>query len=157
MIRMYFSNNVVHPKKIRIFIPCSCQITAYLITYLTMVNCSGSVCHWILWQKHINMSTGKYGSNFKSVIFKLIIQNSSMGFRCLIALRWMPQDLTDEKSTLVQVIAWCHQATSHNLSQCWPGPYCHVASLGHNELRNTVQITNNMERAPIVLYHLEQT
>ena len=23
----------------------------------------------------------------------------------------MPQDLTDDQSTLVQVIAWCHQAT----------------------------------------------
>ena len=31
----------------------------------------------------------------------------------------MPQDLTDDKSTLVQVMAWCHQATSHCLSQCW--------------------------------------
>ena len=29
-------------------------------------------------------------------------------------------DLTDEKSTLVQVMAWCRQATSHYLSQCWP-------------------------------------
>ena len=28
-------------------------------------------------------------------------------------------DLTDEKSTLVQVMAWCCQATSHYLSQCW--------------------------------------
>ena len=37
-----------------------------------------------------------------------------------IALRWMPLDLTDDKSTLVQVMAWCHQATSHYLSQCWP-------------------------------------
>ena len=27
---------------------------------------------------------------------------------------------TDDKSTLVQVIAWCRQATSHYLSQCWP-------------------------------------
>ena len=27
---------------------------------------------------------------------------------------------TNEKSTLVQVMAWCHQATSHYLSQCWP-------------------------------------
>ena len=25
----------------------------------------------------------------------------------------------DGKSTLVQVMAWCHQATSHYLSQCW--------------------------------------
>ena len=31
----------------------------------------------------------------------------------------MPQDLTNDKSTLVQVMAWCHQATSHYLSQCW--------------------------------------
>ena len=29
-------------------------------------------------------------------------------------------DLTDEKSTLVQVMVWCHEATSHYLSQCWP-------------------------------------
>ena len=36
-----------------------------------------------------------------------------------IALRWMPLDLTDDKSTLVQVMAWCHEATSHYLSQCW--------------------------------------
>ena len=27
---------------------------------------------------------------------------------------------TDDKSTLVQVMAWCHQATSHYLIQCWP-------------------------------------
>ena len=32
----------------------------------------------------------------------------------------MPQDLTDDKSTLVQVMAWCRQATSRYLSQCWP-------------------------------------
>ena len=35
------------------------------------------------------------------------------------ALRWMPQDLTDDKLTLVQVMAWCRQATSHYLNQCW--------------------------------------
>ena len=28
--------------------------------------------------------------------------------------------LTDDMSTLVQVMAWCRQATSHCLSQCWP-------------------------------------
>ena len=32
----------------------------------------------------------------------------------------MPQNLTNQKSTLVQVMAWCHQATSHYLSQMWP-------------------------------------
>ena len=44
--------------------------------------------------------------------------NSGWGVFYEIALRWMPLDLTD-KSTLVQVMAWCRQATSHYLSQCW--------------------------------------
>ena len=30
------------------------------------------------------------------------------------------ENCTNEKSTLVQVMAWCHQATGHYLSQCWP-------------------------------------
>ena len=42
------------------------------------------------------------------------------GISCEIALTRKPQDLTDDKSTLVQVMAWCRQATSHYLSQCWP-------------------------------------
>ena len=31
----------------------------------------------------------------------------------------MSHDFTDDKSTLVQVMAWCCQAASHYLSQCW--------------------------------------
>ena len=46
--------------------------------------------------------------------------NGGWGISYEIALRWMPLDLIDDKSTLVQVIAWCHQATSHYLRQCWP-------------------------------------
>ena len=48
------------------------------------------------------------------------MQDSSLGPCCEIALRWMPEYVINEKSTLVQVMAWCHQATSHYLSQCWP-------------------------------------
>ena len=29
-------------------------------------------------------------------------------------------DLTDDRLTLILVMAWCHKATSHYLSQCWP-------------------------------------
>ena len=29
-------------------------------------------------------------------------------------------DLTDDKSTLVQVLVWCRQVTSNYLTQCWP-------------------------------------
>ena len=32
----------------------------------------------------------------------------------------MSLDFTDDQSTLVQVMAWYRQATSHYLSQCWP-------------------------------------
>ena len=46
--------------------------------------------------------------------------NSGLGISYEIALRWMPPGLSDDKSTLVQVMAWCRQATSHHLNQCWP-------------------------------------
>ena len=35
------------------------------------------------------------------------------------ALGLMPQNLTGDKSTLVQVMLWCHQATRHHLNQYW--------------------------------------
>ena len=42
------------------------------------------------------------------------------GISCEITLRWMSLDLSDDNLTLVQVMAWCRQATSHHLSQGWP-------------------------------------
>ena len=41
----------------------------------------------------------------------------------------------DDKLTLVQVMAWCYQALSHYLNQCWPR-YWHTIwhHLCHNEL-----------------------
>ena len=59
------------------------------------------------------------GSNFRIIIFQPIIQNINWVNPCEISLRCMPQNLTD-KSTLVRVMAWCRQATSHYLNQCWP-------------------------------------
>ena len=46
--------------------------------------------------------------------------NGGWGMSYEISLRLKPLDLTDDKSTLVQVMAWYRQATSHYLSQCWP-------------------------------------
>ena len=42
-----------------------------------------------------------------------------MNASCETALRWIAQNTFDDKSTLVQVMAWCRQAPSHYLSQCW--------------------------------------
>ena len=63
---------------------------------------------------------GRFQFNFRKVTFKLTLVNGGWGISYKIAIRRMPQDLTNVKSTLVQVMAWCRQATSHYLSQCWP-------------------------------------
>ena len=81
-----------------------------------------------------SLAPGRCGCYLKLVIFKLVSRINIMSISCKIVLRWTPLDLTDDKSTLVQVIAWCRQATSHYLSQCWPNLCRHMASLGPNEL-----------------------
>ena len=58
--------------------------------------------------------------NFILVIFKLILVADGWDISCEIVFRWMLVDLTDGKSSLVQVMAWCLQATRHYSSQCWP-------------------------------------
>ena len=35
-----------------------------------------------------------------------------------IIFRWIPQAFTDEKSTLIQVMNWCCQATRHHTNKC---------------------------------------
>ena len=48
------------------------------------------------------------------------------------ALRWLPQNGTDEKSTLVSVMTWSRQATFHYLDQYWAipmMPYGHKATI----------------------------
>ena len=67
-----------------------------------------------------SLAPGRFQFTFRQVIFKLILVNGGWGISYEIALRWMPLDFADDKSTLVQVMTWCLQATSHYLSQCWP-------------------------------------
>ena len=64
--------------------------------------------------KQLNsMAPGRCGSYFRSMIFKLNVHNGHS------LLRWMPHNLTNEMITLIQVMAYCHQATNHYLKQCW--------------------------------------
>ena len=67
-----------------------------------------------------SLAPGWFEWNFNQAVFKLILVTDGWGIFCETTLRWMSLDLTDEKSTLVQVMAWCRQATSHYLSQYWP-------------------------------------
>ena len=70
---------------------------------------------------YINLlAPGKFSWNFKLEIFKQSLVTDGWGISCEIALIWISLDFTDDQSILVQVMAWCRQATSHYLSQCWP-------------------------------------
>ena len=72
--------------------------------------------------KHLQRNEKRGDNKFKSAILKYVLQMKFMSTSCEITLRWMPQNMFNEKSTLVQVMAWCCQAPSHYLSQCWPQP-----------------------------------
>ena len=63
---------------------------------------------------------GKCDCDFKWVNLKHSLGIDVLSIPVNITLEWMPEDLIDGKSTLVQVMARCHQARSHYLSQCWP-------------------------------------
>ena len=76
---------------------------------------------WVLNLKWVNsLAPGGFENIFQNVFFKLISWIDTLSNSCETALRSMPQNPSDDKSTLVQVMAWCRQAASHYLSQCCP-------------------------------------
>ena len=85
-----------------------------------------------------SLAPGRFQSNFKLVIFKLILVNGGCGISYEIALRWIPLDLTDVKSTLFQLMAWCVRQQANTWTNVDPDPCRHMAPLGLNELIHTV-------------------
>ena len=84
----------------------------------------------------LNESTscpGICGSNFKCVISEHILQIKLMN-TCEIAPRWILLNTFDDQSSLIQVMAWCRQETSHCLIQFWSDLSHYMSSLGYNEL-----------------------
>ena len=65
------------------------------------------------------LARGRCIRKFYSVICEHILRIKSVS---TFELRWMPQNTIGDKSTLVQVMAWCPEATSNFLSQCCPRP-----------------------------------
>ena len=68
------------------------------------------------------MWPGRSEYDSKNVISNLVLLIGIFRSTHDNALRWVPQDLTDDKSTLVQVMAWCRRATGHYMSQSWLSP-----------------------------------
>ena len=61
---------------------------------------------------------GRSGCHFR--IFSLVLSIDFSRSSNEYTLRWIPRDLTDDKSTLVRVMAWCRQSKRYYLSQCRP-------------------------------------
>ena len=69
----------------------------------------------------INSSVpGRCGCDIKCVNFNHILGIDILSNQVNVTLEQMPNSLIDSKSMLVQLMALCHQATSHYLNQYWP-------------------------------------
>ena len=67
-----------------------------------------------------SLAPGRTGCHFKGAIFNLVSLIRFFISSNDYAPRWMPWDIRDHKSTLVQVMAWSCQPPSHYMRQCWP-------------------------------------
>ena len=56
------------------------------------------------------------------LIFKRNLVTDFVGIFNGTVLTLIPHDHNDDKSTLKLVMAWCRQATSNSLNQCWQRP-----------------------------------
>ena len=74
------------------------------------------IVSWMPWNKFNSLAPARSECNSTNGIFNLVLLTGIFRSSHDNALQWMPQDLTDDKSTLVQVMAWCRQATSHYLT-----------------------------------------
>ena len=62
----------------------------------------------------------RWGRNLISLPVKLNSSVIIMIITCETLLRWILQYLSDDKSTFIQMMVWCHQINSHELCQYLP-------------------------------------
>ena len=113
-----------------------------IIINLPISSMGSTQCFWsyccvksLLTEPYINMGlAGIYGTvgsdksqpHLNSLPLKIPMKSWISNFQSKFSdwwlryLGWMLSNLTDYKSTLVQVMAWCLQATRHYLNECWP-------------------------------------
>ena len=82
-----------------------------------------TICQWGLtkWYSTLRVNSLAPGKRWQK-FWKCysIVHIEFLHIPCENALIWIPRDIIDAKSTFVQIMAWCRQATSHYLRQCWP-------------------------------------
>ena len=108
-----------------------------------------NLCNWFN-----PLGPERFQWNLRKIIFKLVLVTDGCDISSEIALRWTSLDLTD-KSTLVQVMAWCLQTTSHYLNQCWLRslPYDVTRPQCVNGLKITKTIIITSRRARFIAFY----
>ena len=84
-----------------------------------VMQCVSHLSKQLCWYSNIlnSLASERFGSNFTIVFFKFISWIDILIISCKIGLR--SQNPIDDKSKLVQVMAWHLAAPSHYLNQCW--------------------------------------
>ena len=100
------------PNKINIFW-CVCLYSSYWHATTPIHKLRTKTLHASLVVN--SFAPGRCEWNFRNAIIKLMLETGGWSIPSEMSL-----GLTDDKSTLIQVMAWCCQATNHYLSQCWP-------------------------------------
>ena len=72
----------------------------------------------------------------------LNIRTKFMSVSCEILLSWTPQNITNGKSTLVQLIAWCCQATSRYLNHWCSSRSMSPYGITSTQWLNNIKLTN---------------
>ena len=113
------SSHDLNPVSLSFFVQCLlCCKTPSLSPHWSLYKMGNNLQMVFLKCIFVNsLAPGRCINNLESVIFKHM---SRIKFMSKIALRSVPQNITNEKSTLVQVMGWCRQVPSHYLSRSWP-------------------------------------
>ena len=91
--------------------PCLCNCLSKSSSQLISVNSS---------------SPGQNGRHFTDNIFKCIFVNEKTCILIRISLKFVPQGLIDNKSTLVQVMAWCRTGDKPLPKPMLPSSLTHI-------------------------------
>ena len=107
---------------------CSCNITVMLEPKMTIIRHTT----YIILRGNNLLALGRYGNNLKKYNFQTHVMDLIHEHFLWNCSQVNAMITFNDKSTLVHVTAWCCQAASHCLSQCWPKYMSPYGSLGHN-------------------------
>ena len=103
---------------------CSPVFFSYIYIYIISIlsnSCTSYVTStYVLCVTFKSFSPNRCACDSKCINLRHNIGTDYLITQVNITLEWMPEDITDAVSVLVQVMAWSHQATSLYSNQCWP-------------------------------------